>query len=245
MSSIVKTEAIVLNKINYGDSSLIYSLYTKDFGKISTIIKGAKSAKSKTGKQADILNHISIVFYKKETRDIQLVSSADVISHFPEIKTDLDKLKYAYAIIELLNYMLPDGEVNDKIFRGAVRILNLINNPNERESVIFLRFFLFLLKETGYELQFDECNKCNKIITDSGELFYNFDYGIFCRECKNHIFADFRISRELFNLLICLKNNLNSSTFYNEVITEAAGFFESYLRHHLPDFPGLKALKNF
>ena len=50
MSEIIKTEAVVLSKLNYGDSSSIASLFTEDFGKLSVIVKGARSPKSKYGK---------------------------------------------------------------------------------------------------------------------------------------------------------------------------------------------------
>ena len=42
MSEIIKTEAIVLNKINYGDTSMIASFFTKDYGRLSGILKGGR-----------------------------------------------------------------------------------------------------------------------------------------------------------------------------------------------------------
>ena len=83
MSEIIKTEAIVLSKLDYRDTSKIANLFTEDFGKISVIIKGARSPKSKTGKIVDPLNHIRIVYYNKESRDLQLISDAESINYFP------------------------------------------------------------------------------------------------------------------------------------------------------------------
>ena len=48
MSEILKTEAVVLSKMNYSDTSIIASLFTEESGKISAIIKGARTAKSRT-----------------------------------------------------------------------------------------------------------------------------------------------------------------------------------------------------
>lgn len=97
MSEIIKTEAIVLNKIKYGDTSMIATLYTKDFGKLSGIIKGGRSSKSKIGSAVDQLNHLEIILYKKDTREVQLISNASIISHFPGIKNEFKKLQYALA----------------------------------------------------------------------------------------------------------------------------------------------------
>ena len=78
MSEIIKTEAIVLNKINYGDSSIIASLFTKDFGRLSGIIKGGRSPKSKIGSAVNQLNHLEIILYTKDTREVQLISNASI-----------------------------------------------------------------------------------------------------------------------------------------------------------------------
>ncbi len=102
MSDIIKTEAVVLSKINYGDTSSIVSLYTESDGKLSAIVKGGRGPKSKIGKIIDPLNHLQVIIYKKTTRDVQILSDANLISHFVNIKEDLDATKYSFAIIELV-----------------------------------------------------------------------------------------------------------------------------------------------
>lgn len=115
MSEIIKTEAIVLSKMNFGDSSNIASLFTEDLGRISVIIKGARSVKSKFGKMVDPLNYLLVVLYKKESREVQLLSGADIIQHFPELKSNLSKLSYAYAVLELVKNLLAEHEVHKKM----------------------------------------------------------------------------------------------------------------------------------
>ena len=118
MSEIVKTEAVVLSKMDYRDTSSILSVYTKDYGKISVILKGVRNPKSKKGFVAEPLNHLHIIIYRKDSRELQLLSSADLISHFPRIKEDLDRLKYSLAILELVKNLTPDNEVNTRLFNG-------------------------------------------------------------------------------------------------------------------------------
>ena len=45
MNKIVKTKAVVLKKINYGDTSIIASLYSEELGRISAILIGASKSK--------------------------------------------------------------------------------------------------------------------------------------------------------------------------------------------------------
>jgi len=120
MSEIIETESVVLSKLAYGDSSIIADLFTEDYGRISVIVKGGRSPKSKIGLLVDPLNHLHVVFYKKDTRDIQLLSSAEILSHFPSLKDHLQKLKYAYGVIELIKNLMAEHEVNKRLFKGVL-----------------------------------------------------------------------------------------------------------------------------
>lgn len=244
MSEILKTEAVVLSKMNYGDSSSIASLFTEDLGKISVIVKGARSPKSKYGRIVDPLNYLSVVLYKKESREIQLLSGADIIEHFPSMKNDLNKLEYAYAVTELVKNLLAEHEVNKRIFKGIIRILSILNSGDEKPEITFGRFFIFLLKETGYEIQIDSCAICGKekFVDD---LYYNFDKGLICGECKKTVVDIYDINAELLRYLNCLKTNESAGAFSNLIIRRAITFMENHLKYHVPDFKGISSLKLF
>ena len=47
MSEILKTEAIVLGKMDFSDTSIITNLFTRDFGKFSLILKGGRNPKNR------------------------------------------------------------------------------------------------------------------------------------------------------------------------------------------------------
>ena len=244
MSEIVKTEAIVLSKMNYGDSSSIASLFTENLGKVSVIVKGARSPKSKYGKIVDPLNYLAVVLYKKESREIQLLSQADIVEHYPNIKNDLSKLGYAYGVVELVKNLLADHEVNKKIFKGMVKILSRLNSGEEKSEITFGRFFMFLLKETGYEIQIDSCALCGKQKFD-GDVFYNFEKGLICGECKKTVVDNYDVNLELLRYLNCLKNNESAAAFSNLILRKAIAFMENHLKYHVPDFKGISSLKLF
>jgi DNA repair protein RecO (recombination protein O) len=239
MSEIIKTEAVVLSKMDYRDSSNILSLYTKDFGKISVIHKGARSSKSKKGFTAEPLNHLQIIIYKKDTRELQLLSSIDLISHFPHIKEDLDRLKFSLAILELIKNLTPENETNLRMFNGLIRILFLMDSSNENPKITFGRFFIFFLKEIGYEIQLNKCISCQTNLMNGDSYGYNFELGVFCSRCLSNFRIDFKISQELFNYLLCLKQNKNADSFNSFTADKAIIFMERHLKFHIPDFKGI------
>jgi DNA repair protein RecO (recombination protein O) len=246
MSVIIKTEAVVLSKINYGDSSSIASLFTRDYGKMSVIIKGGRNPKSKLGLIIDPLNHLQLVIYKKESRDIQLISGADLITFYPRIKENLERLKYAYAIIELIKKLTYENEHNYRLFNGILKILSLLETSEEEPKIIFSRFFLFFLTELGYEIILDKCFICRTSLIGSKNLSYNFELGILCENCSGKYVENYSINSELFHYLFCLKNNLNQVTgTSSETKDKALKFLEKYLKIHIPDFKGIQTFQLF
>ncbi len=245
MSEIINTEAVVLSKINYGDTSLIVSLFTKEYGKLSVIVKGGRSPKSKTGFIVDPINNLSVIIYSKDTRELQILSGADLISPFTRIKEDYEKLKYSYAVLELLKKLTVDHEVNERLYKGLVRILSLLDTSDESPVVIFGRFFLFFLTELGYEVQLDKCSVCGRTNLSGTDLAYNYGMGILCPDCRREHLESYSISSELFNHLTCLKKSKNKIKNNTATAEKAIVFMEKYLIYHIPDFKGIQSLQLF
>jgi DNA repair protein RecO (recombination protein O) len=245
MSEIIKTGAVVLSKLDYGDSSVIVSLYTEEYGKLSAILKGGRSPKSKLSLIVDPLNFLEVIIYNKPSREIQILSEADLKGHFPKIKEDLEKLKYAHSITELIKNLSVEHESNHKLFQGIVRILELIEEEKEPPVLLFGRFFMFFLQEMGYELQLNTCDKCGRTTLKNQELSYNYEIGILCNECRINYHENFKINAELFNYLICLKTNKNPGSVSLHLMDSAVSFMEKYLKHHVSDFKGLQSIKMF
>lgn len=243
MSEIIKTEAVVLSKLNYGDTSNIVTLYSKDYGRFSAIIKGGRSPKSKIGLIIEPINHIQVIVYQKISRELQIISGADLISYFPGVREDFDKLKYSQAVIELLKKLTVDHEVNVRLFNGVVRIISLFETSNEAAVILFSRFLLFFLTELGYGLQLNKCAICGKTNLNGSELSYSYEFGIFCKDCKANHPESSSVSSELFNYLICLKNSKKIDNKSVTLADKAINFMEKHLMFHVPDFKGIQTLK--
>ena len=241
MSEQLKTEAIVLRKIDYGDTSKIATFYSKDYGRISCIIKGARSPKSKVGVMVDLLNHLEIVFYKKDTRELQLISQVNLISHFPHIKEDLSKLKYASAILEMINNLTLENEANEKLFRGIIKIMELINSGDGDPREYFIRFFLFVVKELGYEIQTESCAECGNSLNDENVIAFNYSFGFMCGNCRHERVVSFEFPKELFNLLVCLNAKKNDIKYKSSDLDKLIFILEKYLIYHIPEFKGIKS----
>ncbi|NWG27797.1 MAG: DNA repair protein RecO [Ignavibacteriaceae bacterium] len=245
MSEIIKTEAVVLGKINFGDSSNVISVFTKDHGKISLILKGGRSPKSRKSLIINPLNQLQIIYYNKPGRDLQILSEVSLINHYPKVKEDLEKMKYALSSIELIKELIPEQEANEKLFRGLVRVLQLLNDAEEYPGFYFGKYFLFFIKEFGFEFQLSECKLCGRKINSGEVCGYNFELGLLCSNCLKTNIESFHLSAELFNYFICLTKKQKVEFVDNKLIENSLVFMEKYLKFHHKDFKGLKSLQVF
>ena len=124
MSEIIKTDAVVLSKLNYGDTSSIVTLYTQTDGKISVIVKGGRSPKSKIGKIIDPINHLQIIIYKKDTRDVQVLSDANLVSHFVHLKEDLNALNVTLLSLQKSIFIVPQEiDEEEELIKNIVKLI--------------------------------------------------------------------------------------------------------------------------
>ena len=70
---LISTNAIILKTIPYGDSSIIFRIFTENHGKVSVIAKGARRPKKPLGLFLEPMNHIYLQYYYKNTREIQIL----------------------------------------------------------------------------------------------------------------------------------------------------------------------------
>ena len=82
---LVESEAIVLQVRKYNDTSKIALLYSKEYGKISIIAKGAFTTKSGVSGMLEPLSYVKIFFYKKASSDLHLLKSIEIVTHLNKI----------------------------------------------------------------------------------------------------------------------------------------------------------------
>ena len=232
--SLTKTEAFVLKGFRYGDTSKIVTLFTKDFGKFSAIIKGARSFKSRFGGIFENMNYITIFLNKKENRDLQIISKAEFINAFSKIKSELEKINTAYRILELVNKSTLDYYVNEKIFHLLRHSFEALEVSKRNFSYIILYFQMNLTKLLGIGTLSDE--------TQSN--FFDKEHKK--NETFNSDFA-FKLNEKQYSILMEINsaeiNELSDLNFDNGSIEDLQSNFDNYLSMNLQNFGYLKTKK--
>ena len=156
---IYSTEAIVLNVHKYGNSSLICNLFTKLYGKVNIIAKGARAIKNPNSAILRPCNSIEIIYYSKSTRNIQTLKEANICINFSN--KSYNHMIYGLTVVEIINKISFDNNPCEIIFRLVKKTLEKMNvADNYLIKIYYLFFLLQLLIYIGFQPSFFKCFKC-------------------------------------------------------------------------------------
>ncbi len=153
---LVTTEAVVLSTLKYGDTSKIAHIYSNEYGKISIIAKGVRTAKSKLLPIIEPLNYCSVTFYKKNTSNLHLLSQADFIRNFSFLKNSYQNLLIGFSLLEAISKTQEDNDSNSDIFALLLKSISLLNEPDVNPYSVFTSFHIHLSKKLGFMLNLND-----------------------------------------------------------------------------------------
>ena len=153
---IINTSAVVLKSFPYGETSLIARCYTKDHGKVSVIVKGARRKKSPMAAYFQPMNYLDIVYYYRHTRSLQSLSKASFVEIWSDLNQDLKKIAHGLAVIELTEKTNTENDPHPELFNELVSVLKAFNSSNLRLNLIFWYYQIKLLTILGFKPDFHQ-----------------------------------------------------------------------------------------
>jgi DNA repair protein RecO (recombination protein O) len=148
---LVKTKAVVLHTLKYGDSSLIAHCYTQTLGKQSFILKGILSAKkgSIRKSQFQVLTQLEILFDHKNNGKLQFLKEVKVIHPYQTIPNRIEKNAMAQFLAEILKNAILEEEANPSLYVFLETALHWLDS-NDEISDFHLIFLINLTKYLGF-----------------------------------------------------------------------------------------------
>ncbi len=183
--AIQSSEAIVLNRIPLGDTSLLVTVYARAFGKVKLVARGARRPKSGMASSLQPLRVITIFYNHRANRELQNLSKVEAGPYFRRIGEDLTKVGYASAVCELVNRLVLGEEPGEALFSLILRTLEAIDRLSpEACEVLFWRFQIEFADVYGTGPEFTACLGCGKHPEEASVRFSPALGGILCRDCQ-------------------------------------------------------------
>lgn len=156
---LVKTEAIVLNRIKYTDNSFVVNLYSQSEGKITVL---ARTSQRKPQAKANIfapLNVIQTEFKIKDNRKVQNISYFELMHNSASTYSDISKICITQFIAEVVAKMVREEEKNSDLYlflKETVTAISLANSNIVNLHLIFLKEFA---KYLGFGITNNYCSE--------------------------------------------------------------------------------------
>lgn len=210
--AIHKTEVFVIKKQDFRETSIIVNFYTRDFGKISGILKGIRGKPAKFASTLEPFSHNEIVFYRKTNSSLHLVSECDIKDVFSPIREHMSKVGTASLMMELLDALMPLEDKNEEVFDLTFASLKELETNNDPDKIMII-FKIKILAFSGFKPNFDSCVSCGSRIISQSRFSLALG-GLLCANCymkdlKSRIIFRGTIASIQYIQRNNFKNNLN------------------------------------
>ena len=175
-----RCEALTLRKTPMGEADMMVTLYTREWGKLRVMAKGARRSTSKLVGHLEPLTRVKLSL--AQGRSLDLITQAQMMGNFDRLKNDLAAITKGLYVAELLDGFGAESNPNEPLYHLAVETLESIGqNPGSEWP---LRFFeLQLLRVSGLMPELYRCVECRQPIGAGRHRFSASLGGTLCLDC--------------------------------------------------------------
>ncbi|HEY1602338.1 MAG TPA: DNA repair protein RecO [Pirellulales bacterium] len=180
-----KTLALVLRVVEFSESSSVVTLFTRDFGKIRGLAKGARRPKGPFESALDLLSLCRLVFLRKSSEALDLLTEAKLERRFRPANHDLSNLYAGYYVAELLNELTDDSDPQPDLFDAADETLVALAQRIGPVDGVVLRWEMTALRILGHQPALANCAECGRLIAATSRVsFGQLAGGVLCTTCR-------------------------------------------------------------
>ncbi len=177
--ALYRAEGVVLRRWKLGEADRIIVFATAEHGKVRAVARGVRKTKAKLAGKLDPPAHVALQLY--ETRgDLDIVTQVETINRFDGIRSDLNRLVRAMAMLEATDQVMRERDGDLQLFTLLVKALETL--ALNQGPLVMSGFMLKMLAHEGLEPFLERCVRCGAeselVAFDIGEG------GVLCSDCR-------------------------------------------------------------
>ena len=163
-----RTEGIILRRIDFGEADRLLTLFTREYGKLRAVAKGARKPQSRKTGHVDLFMRTR--FQMARGRDLDIITQAEMVESYAPLRGNLVRTTYAAYAVELLDRFTAEEDQNLNLYNllsGALDWLAV-----HRDLRLVARFYeLRLLSFVGFQPQLFRCQGSGEEIREENQYF--------------------------------------------------------------------------
>jgi len=182
----LRSEAVLLRAVDYGESDRILHLLTPRTGRLTVMAKGARRSVKRFPGSLDLCNHLRVLVEQRRLTSMARLEQAVLVDPFLDLRRVPARFALACTIVEIVDRMAPEGGPRrdlEQLFEftcSALRWLAAAPAPDAR-----LRVWLGLrtLDALGLRPELRRCVRCGGEVRGASVGFHVADGGAVCAAC--------------------------------------------------------------
>lgn len=176
------TEAFVFGRENRLDADRVFSVFTRDFGRLEVFGKAIRRINSKLSGNIELFSFCEIEFVQGKNRktltDALLLQACGAIAQNPE------KFEVANAISAVLGNFIKGQQLDTKIWDLVAEIFEKLSGPQLiNDKFLYYYFFWNFMDLLGYGPELSQCVECSGLLDCRNLYFSNREGGMVCPVC--------------------------------------------------------------
>jgi DNA repair protein RecO (recombination protein O) len=205
-----KALALVIRAVDFSETSRVVTLFTREFGKLGALAKGAKRLRGPFAGALDLLSVCRIVLIRKHSESLDLVTESELVKGFAPQRNSLQVLNAGYYFAELLLELTDDYDPYPALFDVTVELLVELESA-ENVRLILRRFELTVLRETGHMPELGHCVACSRVISGGRSVAFSAaSGGVLCDVCTRSASGMIRLQTGSVRILELLADPASS-----------------------------------
>jgi DNA repair protein RecO (recombination protein O) len=228
-----KSPAIVLRSVDFKESSRIVTLFTPLEGKISVMVRGAKTPGSKYSGLTQTGNILDVIYYYKSSRSVQTLSDAAFRDKTFQIQADYNKLAVAMGLLEMIDQLVHGYENSQELFNFTESVLVWLHQAEGQTGNLFPYILVRLADLMGVGFQTDPENL--NLNPETIELCLNINKGSITNKPEDDLFFRLTNAQSMYVKAI-LENKTGSLlkiNFEKNELKQLIYHLDVYLKHHI------------
>lgn len=178
-----ESQALVLKSYNLSEADRIVVFFTREYGTVRGVAKGAKRLMSRFGSTLEPFSTVNLIYFQKEERELVSIQQVELVQSRFDIASDPAFMETFSYIGDLLIEFAPPHDADEKLYRMVTACMTAAAEHGDL-AAIRLYFELWLLRLSGYLPNWSSCEVCSREITTDQTAYLVSGLHLNCANCR-------------------------------------------------------------
>ncbi len=222
-----------MRAVSYGESDVIATFLTREEGKLSAAVRGARKSRRRVGGALEPV-HTLVVSLEDRGRELTTLKEARIAVQRFGIVGDLEALDAAGTALRWLRHVCPPRTPEPRAWETTMALMDTLDARRQPPRAALAAAALCLLADVGYALELEQCVRCGRPCPEGRAALVDAAHGgLVCQDCGG---ASVRIGGALRAKAVAITAGDPSPDLEKEEAEELLRLVDIAMAAHAPGF---------